>query len=69
MLRTMADQNGHFGTIAGTIGGTLTSFIASVDMGDLVRTSILAVVGAVVSFTVSVLLKWLVRSRRKRYPE
>lgn len=63
-------MNNHFhaGTKAGTVGGTLTTIIANLDAGDVVRTCILATVGALVSFTVSVILKWLVKSLKKKIP-
>ena len=53
-------QNNN-GTIAGTLGGTLLSIFASVDVGDVAKTGVLAVVGAVVSFSVSLLLKKITR--------
>jgi hypothetical protein len=53
-------QNNN-GTIAGTLGGTLLSIFASVDVGDVAKTAVLAVVGAVVSFSVSLLLKKITR--------
>lgn len=37
----------------GTIGGTLIAFIAIVDGSDMVKTAILACIGAVVSFGIS----------------
>lgn len=44
---------------AGTVGGTLIAFIGIIDYGDIVKTSILAGVGAVVSYAVSRLMqKW-----------
>ncbi len=39
--------------VVGTIGGTLIAFIAIVDGSDVVKTAILACIGAVVSFGVS----------------
>jgi len=54
------------GTATGTIGGTLLSIAANISSGDLFRTVILAAVGAFVSFTVSVLLKLLLRRIRKK---
>ncbi|MBX9852687.1 MAG: hypothetical protein K2X86_13155 [Cytophagaceae bacterium] len=53
-------QNNN-GTIFGTIGGTLLSIFANVDAGDIVKTAILAAVGAVASFGVSLLLKKIVQ--------
>ncbi|MBY0425603.1 MAG: hypothetical protein K2Q22_08210 [Cytophagales bacterium] len=48
---------GHHGTLFGTIGGTLLSVSATVAAGDLTRTAILGMVGAVTSFACSYLLK------------
>lgn len=52
----------------GIAGGTLLSGInAMVGFSDVMKTVVLAVIGAVVSFAVSFLLKWLFsRKRRQR---
>jgi mannitol-specific phosphotransferase system IIBC component len=42
---------------AGTAGGTLLTIIVNIHQEDLVRTAILAAIGAVVSFVVTVLIK------------
>jgi uncharacterized membrane protein YeaQ/YmgE (transglycosylase-associated protein family) len=52
-------------TIIGTISGTILSIIATFDMQDIVKTIILAAVGATVSFLVSRGLKWLWGKWRK----
>ena len=49
---------------AGTCGGTLLSVFSYVFVEDLVRTVILAVVGAVVSFGVSLALKRMLNFRK-----
>jgi len=46
-------------TFIGTISGTILSIIATFDIQDIVKTIILAAVGATVSFLVSRGLKWL----------
>lgn len=43
----------------GTAGGTLTIFLANINSNDIVKTVAMSAVGAVISFVVSVLLKWL----------
>jgi hypothetical protein len=49
---------------AGTAGGTLISILGNITMGDMLRTIILAAVGAVVSFSLSLLLKrWIKPSK------
>ena len=54
----MAYQGDHT-TAAGTITGTLFSVMATIDLQDYFKTVILAMVGALVSFFVTVVLKWL----------
>ena len=61
-------QPGASGTKAGTIGGTLLSVALTIDGSDLMRTAVLAAVGAIVSFTISLLLKFLVRKIRGKPP-
>ena len=50
---------------AGTLGGTLMSVLGNVLTADIVKTAILAAVGAVVSFCVSVVLRGLNELYRK----
>jgi hypothetical protein len=58
----------HDGQVyAGTCGGMFLSVFSNMFIEDLVRTVILAVVGAVVSFGVSLVLKSLIK-RKKRPP-
>ncbi len=58
----------HDGQVyAGTCGGMFLSVLSNMFIEDLVRTVILAVVGAVVSFGVSLVLKRLIK-RKKRPP-
>lgn len=52
-------------TIAGTVGGTILAIIPQLDTADVVRTLILATVGAVASFFVTQLCKWLWAKRKK----
>ncbi len=46
-------------TKAGIIGGTLLSSIVNIGVEDIITTVILAIIGAVVSFSVSAFLRWL----------
>lgn len=62
--RTMSTPSSHHGTAAGTVGGTLLSIFANVQSGDITKTIILATVGAIVSFVVSLALKRLTRRKR-----
>lgn len=45
----------------GTVGGTLLTLFATVHEGDILKTMVLAAIGAVVSFCVSLLLKIVVK--------
>lgn len=51
---------------AGTIGGTLLAIAGVVDPGDLLKTAVLAATGAVVSFVVSAILKFVFRSKKDK---
>jgi len=57
----------HINTRATTIGGTLLVLLVFIDGADIIRTAVLAGVGALVSFMISFLLKKVVgwwKSRR-----
>ena len=49
----------------GTAGGSLSGILAAINLGDLAQTIILAVVGTVVSFIVTLCLNRLVRKKRR----
>jgi mannitol-specific phosphotransferase system IIBC component len=55
--------NNH--TLMGTAGGTFLSIVPNINSEDIARTVILATVGAIVSFTISLLLKSLQKKRKK----
>ena len=55
----------QFSLKTGTASGAFLSMVPNVFSEDLLRTAILAVVGTVVSFTVTVLLKWLTREKKQ----
>lgn len=50
----------------GTVSGTLLSIVPPLLAQDIVRTIVLGAIGAAVSFTVTLFLKWLVGIVRKR---
>jgi mannitol-specific phosphotransferase system IIBC component len=54
-------------TIIGTVSGTILSVVAMFDAGDIIKTVIMATIGAVVSFLVSRGLKWLWGRWRRWY--
>lgn len=53
------------GTILGTVSGTGLTVLANIGSSDIFKTVVLAAIGAVVSFCVSVSLKWLAKKLRK----
>ncbi len=48
-------------TKAGFFGGIFCSSVVNIGVEDIITTSILAIVGAIVSFFVSLFLRWLVK--------
>ena len=52
----------YFSTIIGTCGGTVLATLPVIGSEDLIRTGILALVGAIVSFSVSFSLKIVVKN-------
>ena len=52
-------------TVIGTVSGTILSVVAMFDAGDIIKTVILAAIGAAVSFLVSRFLRWLWEKWRK----
>jgi len=52
-------------TVIGTVSGTILSAVAMFDAGDIIKTIIMATIGAVVSFLVSRGLKWIWGKWRK----
>jgi len=54
------------GTVVCTIGGTLLSVLSNIHSQDLVKTIVLAAIGATVSFGVSWLLKTVAGILRKK---
>jgi mannitol-specific phosphotransferase system IIBC component len=61
----MAAQGNQGGTVAGTASGTLLTLFANIHSEDLMKTALLSLLGAVVSFVVSVGLRWVVRKFSK----
>lgn len=52
-------------TKAGTIGGTFLSIFFNIDNEDLIKTALLAAIGAIVSFSVTLFLKFLIKRIKK----
>jgi len=51
---------------AGTTGGTMLAFISNLNKDDILKTVVLTMIGAVVSFTVSLLLQLTINTLKKR---
>jgi mannitol-specific phosphotransferase system IIBC component len=61
-------MNSHYfdnTTKAGTASGTLLTILANINSEDLVKTALLAAVGALVSFSVTIALKALAKAFNK----
>ncbi|WP_073371474.1 hypothetical protein [Flavobacterium fluvii] len=52
-------------TVVGTAGGTILSVLPNLHSEDVLKTIILATVGAVVSFLISLILKLLIKKHKK----
>ena len=52
-------------TVIGTAGGTFLSVLPNLHSEDVLKTIILATLGAIVSFLISLLLKMLIRKHKK----
>ena len=52
-------------TLIGTAGGTFLSMLPNLHSEDVLRTVLLACIGAIVSFVLSMMLKFIVKKRRK----
>lgn len=60
-----SNQHIEGGTILGTVSGTVLTVAVNIGSSDIVKTVILAALGAVVSFSVSLLLKWIVQKMKR----
>jgi len=52
-------------TVIGTAGGTFLSVLPNLHSEDVLKTILLASVGAVVSFSISLVLKFLIKKHKK----
>ena len=62
----MANQNMNLETTGGILGGSLSSILGSLTIGDITNTIILGAVGTIVSFFVSMLLKKLLKKKNSK---
>jgi hypothetical protein len=49
----------------GTAGGTFLSVIPNIQSADVLKTVLLATIGAIVSFTISLVLKSIIKKHKK----
>jgi hypothetical protein len=49
----------------GTAGGTFLSIVPNIQSADVLKTILLASIGAVVSFTISLVLKMIIKKHKK----
>lgn len=49
----------------GTVSGTLLTILINIGRQDMLKTAVMAAIGAVVSFSVSLLLKVIFKRRRR----
>ena len=61
----MTDQQFTGHTTYGTLGGVITILVVNISAGDMLRTIVLAAIGAVVSLGVSLFCKYCLRKWRK----
>ena len=55
--------NSH--TLMGTAGGTFLSVLPNIQSADVFKTVVLAAIGAIVSFTISLVLKIIIKKHKK----
>lgn len=60
------ETNNRSTTFFCTAGGTLFSLLYSISAAEIIKTSVLAAVGAGVSFCVTMLFKYVERKMRRR---
>jgi hypothetical protein len=65
IMQTTFEMENNIAIKTGTVSGTLLSIVPNLLSEDIVRTIILAALGAVVSFGVSFFLKWLTNQKNK----
>jgi hypothetical protein len=49
----------------GTVSGTALTVLVNIGSSDILKTAILAAIGAVVSFSVSLLMKWIAKKLKR----
>ena len=64
-LRMTKMEANNSSTLMGTAGGTFLSIVPNINSEDIAKTIILASVGAIVSFTISLLFKRMQKKHKK----
>jgi len=52
-------------TLMGTAGGTFLSIVPNLQSADVLKTVLLATIGAIVSFAISLVLKGIIKKHKK----
>ena len=52
-------------TLVGTAGGTFLSVLPNLNSEDVLKTIVLATIGAIVSFSISLIFKFFIKKRKK----
>lgn len=65
-LRMTKMEANNSSTLMGTAGGTFLSIVPNINSEDIAKTIVLASVGAIVSFTISLLLKSLQKKKHRK---
>ena len=62
------NNNIHFDALlfTGTVGGTSLVLFINISSGEILKTIVLGVIGALVSFSISLLMKWVVKRLTKK---
>jgi hypothetical protein len=58
----MSDSNP---TLVGTAGGTFLSVLPNLNSEDVLKTIVLATIGAIVSFSISLIFKFFIKKHKK----
>ena len=66
LKKTAVETNVGFNARSGTFCGTVMVILLQVQSSELLKTILLASIGAVVSFIISHLLKWLVKAYKRK---
>ena len=66
LLPAMDNNISWHSTKAGTFGGTLLVVLLQIQTAELLKTAILAAIGATASFIVSLIWRWVIKKLRQK---